>query len=129
MFCAKGLPGTMRFVLTALLMSTLAASAAAQKDGHNSTRIQTTQTGFLNAERNSGEISVTWDDIHGWHGGFSLAITGMEKVAQKATRRVLGEPQNVPAPELNEGSLRDTAQTRSLETVRKISAGSTSATR
>lgn len=44
------------------------------------------------------KLTLTWDDLHGLHGGLTLTITGDGKVSQKAAHVKPGEPKEKVDP-------------------------------
>jgi hypothetical protein len=45
-------------------------------------------------------FAVTYDDLHGLHGGLTLTIRGDGQVEQRAVRTEVGKPRRVPRPDL-----------------------------
>ncbi len=48
------------------------------------------------------QFSLTYDDLHGLHGGLTLTIHGSGKVEQEAVREKVGEPKDVSMANLNQ---------------------------
>jgi len=57
---------------------------------------------LVSAERSPGDLKVTYDDLHGLHGGLTLSIDGSGKVTQKAVRVKTTEPVDLEPKQVTE---------------------------
>lgn len=67
----------------------------------NSERIRVCLEALAAGREEWGGFSVSYDDLHGLHGGLSLIIHGDGRVEQQAVRRPVGTPRRVSRPDLD----------------------------
>jgi len=92
-------------VLTAAVVAVNSSTVEAD-DAKNASaagkRIQEALADLAKGDGDWKRFSVTYDDLHGLHGGLTLTIHGSGKVTQKAVREKIGEPKEVSAAQLKE---------------------------
>ncbi len=63
-------------------------------------RVQQSLAKLASGEGDWKQFSITYNDLHAFHGGLTLTIDGRGKVTQKALRQKVGEPKEVLEKEL-----------------------------
>ncbi len=63
-------------------------------------RVQQSLAKLASGEGDWKQFSITYNDLHAFHGGLTLTIDGRGKVTQKALRQKVGQPKEVSEKEL-----------------------------
>ena len=92
-------------VLAVGMVASTASTIQASEDNDASAAGKRIQEALAKLAKGGGEwkrFSVTYDDLHGLHGGLALTIHGTGKVTQKVVRQKVGEEKEVSETELKQ---------------------------
>jgi hypothetical protein len=92
-------------VLAVGMVASTASTIQASEDNDASAAGKRIQEALARLAKGGGEwkrFSVTYDDLHGLHGGLTLTIHGTGKVTQKVVRQKAGEEKEVTETELKQ---------------------------